>query len=235
MRGSKMHELELADICLLAKRISHLARLSSQILHVNVGTQSHVVGEIPAVMVRVFIDHDLIGIPEPVAAETDVWSRDAEEEAAKAKALWTSSGKSPDMARPKTAGKATMFKGTIEMIRGVVSARVMADPFVVRVHVRSFRVSGFIGETSIRLSSWRSRPAGWLRNLGGRGTVSGNVSSTGAAITAALRAAFFALRKRGDEKQCERCESQSRFLQVHLHSQLSICEPGGTVCTPSSC
>jgi hypothetical protein len=40
--------------------------LGSEIRYVDVCTQPDVVGEIPAVMVRVAIDHDVVAVPQPV-------------------------------------------------------------------------------------------------------------------------------------------------------------------------
>jgi hypothetical protein len=52
--------------------------LSSEILDVNISAEADVVGEIPAWIVRVGIENDVVGIPEPAVAEGNVRGSDAE-------------------------------------------------------------------------------------------------------------------------------------------------------------
>jgi len=49
---------------------------------VNVGAKPYVIRQIPSDVVRIFVDHDLIRIPEPVTAEAEVIRGDAEVEPA---------------------------------------------------------------------------------------------------------------------------------------------------------
>jgi len=64
---------------------------STQVHDVDVGTQPHVVGEVPAVVVRVFVDHNLIAVPEPVTAVTHVERCDIEIETSKPEPARTAS------------------------------------------------------------------------------------------------------------------------------------------------
>ena len=50
----------------------------AQIVHVNVGAESGVIGEIAAIMIRVLIDRDWIAVPQPVRAEAVVVRDDTE-------------------------------------------------------------------------------------------------------------------------------------------------------------
>ena len=43
-----------------------------QILHVNVSAQTHVIGQVPADVIGIFVNYDLIAVPQPVAAEANV-------------------------------------------------------------------------------------------------------------------------------------------------------------------
>lgn len=99
-------------------------------------------------MVRVIIDHDLVTIPEPVIAEAVVGLGNTEEESAKPKTLGTASSKAEDMTLTDAARKSSMFKRPVDMVPGIVAARVMPDPLIVCMHVGSFRMSGFIRKTT---------------------------------------------------------------------------------------
>jgi hypothetical protein len=45
---------------------------------VNVGTEPDVVSEIPADVIRVVVEHNIVTIPEPVRAQADLERRHAE-------------------------------------------------------------------------------------------------------------------------------------------------------------
>ena len=63
----------------------------AEIHHVDVGAQPDVIGEIPANVIRVFIDYDLIGVPVPAIAVTDVVRSHTKIETAKPEAAWSAS------------------------------------------------------------------------------------------------------------------------------------------------
>jgi hypothetical protein len=66
----------------------------TEIRDVNVGPQPQVIGQLPTDMVWVFVDDDLISIPEPVATKADVIRSHAEIKAAEeilgleSKSIW---------------------------------------------------------------------------------------------------------------------------------------------------
>ncbi len=124
-----------------------LVRLSgSQVHDVDVGSQPHVVGQVPAGMVGIFIDDDVIAVPEPVAAEANVIRSDTEIEAAEPEAVGAASGEMPDVAAAEAAGKASVLPGMIEVVVGIVGTGVVADPFAVRMDVRRVGMSGLVVE-----------------------------------------------------------------------------------------
>jgi hypothetical protein len=45
---------------------------------VNIGTEADVIGEIPTRIVRIGVENDVVGIPEPAVAEGNVSGSDAE-------------------------------------------------------------------------------------------------------------------------------------------------------------
>lgn len=57
--------------------------LCAEVLDVNVGAEARVVGEVPADVIGIVVDHDVIRSPVPVAAVVEVVGRYAEVESAK--------------------------------------------------------------------------------------------------------------------------------------------------------
>jgi hypothetical protein len=51
---------------------------------------------------------------------------------------------------------ATVFPGVIEVVVRIVAPRIMSDPSVVMVHVRSVRVTGHIGYMSLHSGRGRT-------------------------------------------------------------------------------
>jgi hypothetical protein len=58
----------------------------------------------------------------------------------------------------EATGEATVFPGVIKVVVRIVAARIVSDPSVVMVHVRSVRVTGHIGY--MLLPSGRRRTSG---------------------------------------------------------------------------
>src|SRR5208337_255197 len=71
---------------------------------VNVSPQPHVIGEVPAEVIRILINHDLVRNPEPVIAKAVVVRGNAEVEAAKPEALPVPSFKPKDMTGVRVPG-----------------------------------------------------------------------------------------------------------------------------------
>lgn len=143
-----------------------------------VRAQARVVGEVEAVVVGIFVDYDLVGAPVPVVAEAVVSGENAEGEAAEPEAFAIATCDAPDVALAEAAGEATMFPGMIDVIAGIIAARVVAYPFIVGVNVRGVGVTLLVGVFLWR----RSRAIFLLGRLsvlfgpGGRRAVSGNVT-----------------------------------------------------------
>jgi hypothetical protein len=91
---------------------------SLQELDVDVGAEADVVGQIPAGMIGVFVDDDLVGIPEPAVTEGVVVRGDAEIEAAEPEARRAASAKAPPMAGAETAVEMAVFPGVVEVVVG---------------------------------------------------------------------------------------------------------------------
>ena len=126
----------------------------------NVGAEPDVVGQIPADVVRVVVDHDLIAIPEPVAAIFDVVRRDTEVKSTEPEARWASAFNVPNMRPAETAGEVPVLPRTIETIMRIVAAGLVPDPFAVGVNMGDIGMAGLVGESAAGLSR---RFAAWLR------------------------------------------------------------------------
>lgn len=141
--------------------------LGSEVLDVDVGTESDVVGEIPAGVVGIFVDHDVVAIPEPAVAVADVVGSDAEVEAAEPETIGSASGEPPDVTAAKAAGKASVFPRMIEMVVRVVAAGVMADPLAIGVDMRRVGMTGVVVEVTVLLRGRGMRFVNWSRAVGG--------------------------------------------------------------------
>jgi hypothetical protein len=118
----------------------------AEILDVDVGTEPGVVGQVPAVVVGIFVDDDRIAVPIPVIGVVVIVGSYAEIEAAEPKALAVSSAKVIDVAAAKAAGEAAVLPGMIEMIVRVSATGIVADPSPIVMDVRRIRMTLPIAE-----------------------------------------------------------------------------------------
>jgi hypothetical protein len=113
---------------------------------VDVRAGSGVIGQIPARVIRIFVDHDRIAVPAPIIHIVIIVRRNAEEPVVKPEAVAVSSSEVILMAASKTAGETAVLPRMIEVIVGIVTAGIVPDPSVIVVDVRSFRVTRLIAE-----------------------------------------------------------------------------------------
>ena len=151
----------------------------------DIGPKAHVVSQVPAIVVGIFVDHDVVTVPVPAVAEANVVGSHAEIEAAEPKTAGATSRKMPDVSTAKTAGKATVLKGMVQMVVRIVAARVVANPFSVGVNVGSIGMPSLVVEMTILLWSMRRAHRRW--------TVRGDMPTR--------RTVFPTLRPSGERKQ----------------------------------
>jgi hypothetical protein len=132
----------------LPRHVFGLSRglVRAEILDVQVGAETDVVRQVPSHVIRIRVDRDLIGVPQPIVGEAVIVSRDAEVETAEPETSWPSAGEPEDVARPEAAAETTVRPGMVEVIVAVVPARVVPNPLPVRVDVRCSRMSVTIPE-----------------------------------------------------------------------------------------
>ncbi len=141
----------------------------------DVGPQPDVISEIPADVIRVFVDYDVIGVPVPAIAVTDVVGSHTKKETAKREPIWSAARKMPYMALAEATGKAAVFPRMIEMVVRIVAARAVSNPLIsFCVNVGRIRVTRLIGKSARRrMLSFRRKlmlsflhrgpRSGWMR------------------------------------------------------------------------
>jgi hypothetical protein len=161
--------------------VSYRALAVPQILHVNIRAEPRVVAQIPADVIRVVIDHNVVTIPEPAIHKAQVVGGDAEIESVEEEPVRTSTSKMPNVAFPNASREAAMLKRTVEMVMRVVAAGVMSNPLIVGVNVGSFGMACLVGSEATTLlwiggsrRLWSSRRS----RLRGRGAVRRNMSAS---------------------------------------------------------
>jgi len=97
-------------------------------LDVDVGAESRVVGQVPAVVVGIFVDDDGIAVPEPIRSVVVIVGRNTEVEAAEPETFAVSPAKTEHMAAAKSAGEVAVLPRMIDVIVGIVVAGIVAMP-----------------------------------------------------------------------------------------------------------
>ncbi len=154
--------------------------LRSQIHHVDVGSEPDIIGEVPADVIGIVVNDDVVRIPEPVVTETKVvWSY-GEIETAEPEAAGTTASKAKDVAATNTTGEVTMLPGMIQMVMRVVAAGIMAYPSFASIDVRSIGMSFLFAEVAVFLR--------WMRSAYFRRTVLRDVLTAAADLRPAATA-----------------------------------------------
>lgn len=115
----------------------------------DIGSEPNVIGKVPADVIGIVIDDDVIGIPQPAVTETNVVWCNREIKTAEPEATGTTACKVPDMAASDTAGEVAMFPGMIQMVMGIVAAGIMANPLSIGMDVGSIRMSFLVAEFAV--------------------------------------------------------------------------------------
>jgi hypothetical protein len=108
---------------------------------VNVSAQAHVVSEIPAVVVGIFVNHDVVAVPIPVIGVGKVKRGDAEVEATKPETAGISTLDAPPMSATEATLKASVLPRMVEVEAVVIPPHVVPNPFAVVVDVWGFRMA----------------------------------------------------------------------------------------------
>ena len=109
-------------------------------MDVDVGAETNVVGKVKAVVIGVFIDHDVVAIPPPVITESDIKRGNAEIKSAEPETIGTASGEVPDMATTEAASEMAVLPGMVQVVVGIIAAGIVTDPFSIAVDMRGVRM-----------------------------------------------------------------------------------------------
>ena len=134
--------------------------LHAKIHHVDIRTQAHVVSEIPADVVRIVVDDDFIGAPEPTVAESDVGGRDGPVPAIEPEAIGTSAAKMPHMPGTEASGKVAVRPGVVDVIARIVGTGVMTNPGFALIDVRRVGVARLRVLVALRIGRLRRSMVG---------------------------------------------------------------------------
>lgn len=128
---------------------------------VHIGAEPDVVSQVPAIVVGIFVNHDIVAIPKPVPAITDVEGGYAETKTAEPETVRASAAEMPYMATAEAAGEVSMLPGMIEMIVDVGPAGVVADPLAVVMNVGSIGMPRLVVEMLGGLRRMRRARRSW--------------------------------------------------------------------------
>jgi hypothetical protein len=103
----------------------------SQIRHVDVGPESRVVREIPAVVIGILVDDHMVRIPQPAVHEWVIVRRHAEVETIEPEAFARTTSQAEDVTRPKAASEASALPRMIQVVMRIQTAGIVADPSAV--------------------------------------------------------------------------------------------------------
>src|ERR1035441_3356121 len=129
--------------------------LCAEIQDVHISAEAHIVSEIPAHMVRIVVNHDLIRAPVPIAAIVSVGERNRPVPAIEPELSGTSAGNPPYVRGTKAASKVPVSPGMVQMVARIVGAGIMPDP-VTPVHVGTLGVARFIGIVTVQSLSFQA-------------------------------------------------------------------------------
>jgi len=105
---------------------------------VNVGAQAYVVGEIPAIVVGIFVNHHVVAVPIPVIGVGKVKRGDAEVEATKPETPGIPTLDAPTMSTAEATLKAAVLPRVVLAKAVIIPPHVVPNPFAVVVDVRGF-------------------------------------------------------------------------------------------------
>lgn len=156
----------------------------------NVGSEARVIGEVVAGIVGVFVENEVVPVPEPAADKAYIHRSNTEIVTIEPEAIRAAAFKAPDVMRAKFAGKMSMLPGMIEVVTRIVPAFSVADPAIsIGVDVRSIGMSGMIIELAI--VRWPILRLRLFRGILLRNIVRGRVSGTRRALGRDVAAADF--------------------------------------------
>lgn len=114
----------------------------------NVDAEPRIISEIPTWIVRVFVNDDWVGVPEPIGNVGNVYRGYAPVPVVKPKTVRTAACQAPLVTTAETAGEMTMLPRTVQVKTRIMG--FMAYPTArPGVYVRRVRMPGLIAEVGM--------------------------------------------------------------------------------------
>lgn len=153
----------------------------------HVDAEANVVCQIPAVVIGIGVDHDVVRGPIPLGAIVIIVGSDAEIEALEPKARAVSAFDSIDVAAANGAREMAVLPRVIQLVVRIVATGGMANPLpVAGVDVRRLWMAALVAIIGSSVRRRRVARLGWMRRLPDRcWTPRRNVTMT--YLTALLR------------------------------------------------
>lgn len=122
---------------------------SAEEVYVNVSSQPHVVGQVPAHVVRVFVDHHAVAVPQPAVTIAVIIGSHRKVESVEPEAIPGAARQYPDVAAAESAVEVPMLPGMIKVVMDVEPARVMTHPVIAWMNMGRVRMAIVIHEMAI--------------------------------------------------------------------------------------
>jgi hypothetical protein len=125
--------------------------LRTEILDVGIGSESGVIREIPARVIWIVVQHDVVGVPQPIAGVVVVVWRDAPVKTAEPETVPASAFEAINVVAANFTAESSVFPYMVLMVTLVIPAGVVTDPSIaLGMHVRGFGMACLV---AIRLTS----------------------------------------------------------------------------------
>jgi len=111
--------------------LAQVSGLAPQIQNVNVRPQPRVIHQVPPLMIRIRIEHEVVGIPLPVAHAVVIVRRHLEEVPADVEPVAPAAAQPPDLRRANGPLEPAMLLRMIEMVVRIIASRVVPYPTVI--------------------------------------------------------------------------------------------------------
>src|SRR5579863_7571193 len=128
---------------------------SAQVHHVDIGAEAGVIRQVPAGMIRVFVNDDVVGIPEPAVHKANVIRGNAPIPIPETEAVRVAAGQVPMVRGAEAAFKPPMFPWIVQVIVRIVTPGVVADPALAVVDMRGIGMAGVVAVVGVFLGRTR--------------------------------------------------------------------------------
>ena len=111
----------------------------------DIGAEAGVIREVPAWVIGIVVQHDVIAVPQPIVGVVVVVRRDAPEITSEPETVAASAFDAINVIAANFAAEVSVFPNVVLVVTSIVAASVMADPLIVlSMNVRSFGMAWLV-------------------------------------------------------------------------------------------